>query len=355
MILVVDAETMKQRRPAFYGLFLISLLLLAGCSRSDKPALLEISGETMGTWYSVKVVDVPKGVSQKTVSQTVQSELDNVNRKMSTYLPDSEVSRINQAEVSAMTPVSRDTFEVLSKSLEIWRLSLAAFDITIGPLVNLWGFGPEQREPGTVPSGKAMTTAWNRVGSDGLILHMDGRKVEKRKDLYLDLSAIAKGYAVDKVALALEGMGISRYLVEVGGEIRAGNSKGPNRPWKVAIEEPISEARKVHRVVSITNAAMATSGDYRNYFEVDGKQYSHTIDPRDGQPVKHNLVSVTVIAPRCEDADAWATAIMVLGPKQGMEVAEANNMSVYMILKTDKGFDTKYSQSFAGYLSQSKE
>ena len=320
-------------RSALSALFVISLLVIAGCSRSDKPALLELSGETMGTWYTVKVVDVPEDLSREALSQAIQSELDNVNSKMSTYLPDSELSRINQAAVSAMTPVSRDTFEVLSKSLEVWRLSLAAFDITVGPLVNLWGFGPEQRQSDSLPSQKAMVAAWNRVGSDGLILHMDGRKVEKRKDLYLDLSAIAKGYAVDKVALALEGMGISRYLVEVGGEIRAGNNKAPNRPWKVAIEEPISDSRKVHRVVSINNASMATSGDYRNYIEIDGRHYSHTIDPRDGKPVSHNLVSVTVIAPYCVDADAWATAIMVLGPKQGMEVAEANNMSVYMILK----------------------
>lgn len=341
---------MNEYWPKCYGLILISLLLLAGCSRSDKLTLFEFSGETMGTWYTVKVADMPKGVTEEAVAQLIQAELDNVNAKMSTYLPESEISRINQAKVSDMTPVSRETFEVLSKSIEIWRLSLAAFDITVGPLVNLWGFGPGDHRLEQVPDRNAMKAAWSRIGSDGLVLHTDGKKVEKKKDLYLDLSAIAKGYAVDKVALALEGMGLNRYLVEVGGEIRAGNNKAPNVPWKVAIEEPVVDARKVHRVVSIKNASLATSGDYRNFYEVDGRQYSHTIDPRDGKPVDHNLVSVTVIAPYCVDADAWATAIMVLGPELGLKVAEANNMAVYMILKTQKGFETRYSKSFAEHL-----
>ncbi|MGB3621501.1 FAD:protein FMN transferase [Ketobacter sp. MCCC 1A13808] len=340
----------KLKQSIIFSLIVISLSIV-GCSHSDAPDILEISGQTMGTWYSVKMVDLPKAVNTDQVSEVIQWELDNVNDKMSTYQPGSELSKLNRAAVSEPFTVSEDTFEVLSKSLEIWRLSEGAFDITVGPLVNLWGFGPENR-PHTIPDPEAMKKAWNRVGSDGLSLHIDDFQVEKSKDLYLDLSAIAKGYAVDRVAQALEDLGVRRYMVEVGGEIKVGNNKAHNLPWQVAVEEPVEDLRRVHRVLKLNNVAMATSGDYRNYYEFDGKRYSHTIDPRNGQPIDHRLVSATVIMPQCASADAWATAMMVLGPKQGMEVAEANHLAVYLILKTEKGLVTHHSTAFKQYMDQ---
>ncbi|MAR92938.1 MAG: FAD:protein FMN transferase [Pseudomonadota bacterium] len=339
---------MRTNQPVIISLMVISLLL-TGCSRSEAPDLLEFSGQTMGTWYSVKVVDLPEPVSPRQVADVIQGELDNVNQKMSTYRPDSELSRLNAAPVAEPFAVSRETFTVLSKALEIWRLSQGAFDISIGPLVNLWGFGPEGR-PREVPDDAAMRAAWKRVGSDRLELHVDDREVVKETDLYLDLSAIAKGFAVDQVALALEGLGIRQYLVEVGGEIRAGNSKGPDQPWRLAVEEPVTQFRQIHQVIPLANAAMATSGDYRNYFEADGQRYSHTIDPRDGRPIRHRLASVSVIMPSCMAADAWATALMVLGPEQGMALAESQNLAVYMILKTDAGFESMHSSGFRPFL-----
>lgn len=321
-----------------------------GCSHSDDPEIMEFSGRTMGTLYSVKLVDLPEGVKPETVSDAIRWQLDNVNSKMSTYQQDSELSQLNQAPLQKPFAVSEDTFEVLVKSLEIWRLSEGAFDITVGPLVNLWGFGPEQR-PQMVPEQKDMTAAWSRVGSDGLVLHPDALRVEKRKNLYLDLSAIAKGYAVDRVAQALEDLGIRRYLVEVGGEIRAGNGKARNVPWQVAVEEPVVELRQIHKVLGLANVSMATSGDYRNYYELDGKRYSHTIDPRNGRPIQHNMVSVSVVMPQCAMADAWATALMVLGPEQGMALAEANHLPVYMIVKTGDGFESRHSNAFRQYLN----
>lgn len=341
---------MRPLQPVIFSLVLISLYI-AGCSRSDAPELLEFSGRTMGTWYTIKVADFPNSADPDAIAKVIEAELNNVNDKMSTYKPDSELSRFNQAPIGEPFKVSRDTFDVLTRSLEIWRLSQGAFDVTIGPLVNLWGFGPDGR-PEKVPSQEAMKQAWDRVGSDGLLLHMDDLEVEKLKDLYVDLSAIAKGYAVDRVAEALENAGIRRYLVEVGGEIRAGNSKAQNLSWQVAVEEPVTDRRQIHQIIKLDNASMATSGDYRNYFEVDGRRYSHTIDPRNGQPIAHQLVSTSVIMPSCADADAWATAIMVLGPELGMQVAEANNLAVYMILKQDEGFSSSNSTAFEQYLHQ---
>ncbi len=339
----------KIGQPIALSLIILSLFVM-GCSRSKAPDLLEFSGKSMGTWYSIKLVKLPQGVNEQAVADAITKELDDVNKKMSTYLPYSEISTLNNTPIKQPYKVSKSTFDVLIKALEIWRLSVGAFDVTVGPLVNLWGFGPEGNR--TVPSEKDMVRAWKRVGSDGLILHLDEQSVEKQKNLYIDLSAIAKGYAVDRVAVALENLGIRQYLVEVGGELRAGNSKAVDLPWKVAIEEPVANARKIHRVVELNNVSMATSGDYRNYFEQDGKRYSHTIDPRDGKPVSHNLASVSVIAADCMDADAWATALMVLGPEQGMEVAEANHLAVYMITKTKAGFEAKFSEPFRRYLAQ---
>lgn len=341
---------MKKVQPVIISLLWIGLLI-TGCSRSERPDVLEFSGRTMGTWYTVKVVDLPDSTTPQQIADVIERELNNVNDKMSTYKPDSELSLLNKAPVNEPVIVSPDTFFVLVRSLDIWRLSQGAFDITVGPLVNLWGFGPDARVE-NVPSRKDMKSAWDRVGSDGLSLRVDDRKVIKKKDLYLDLSAIAKGYAVDRVSEALEMEGIRRYLVEVGGEIRAGNSKAKEIPWQVAVEEPLTDRRQVHKVIALDNAAMATSGDYRNFFEIDGKRYSHTIDPRNGRPIEHALVSASVIMPKCADADAWATAIMVLGPEQGMKVAEANNIAVYMIVKVESGFESRNSSAFSRYLHQ---
>ena len=340
---------MRNTRPVIVSLILFSLLI-TGCTRSDNQDILEFSGQTMGTWYSVKVSELPSDLPAQQVADLIRDQLEGVNSKMSTYKADSELSQFNQAPPNTPFKVSNDTFRVLLKSLDIWRQSMGAFDITIGPLVNVWGFGAEGR-PMKVPDQETMEAAWDRVGSDGLTLQRDRKLVQKSKDLYLDLSAIAKGYAVDQVATALERAGIQRYLIEVGGELRAGNSKAPNKSWQVAVEEPETSLRKVHKIIALDNASMATSGDYRNFFEQGGKRYSHTIDPRSGRPIEHRLVSVSVILPDCADADAWATAMMVLGPEQGMDLAETKNLPVYMILKSEKGFEVRYSSAFARYLS----
>lgn len=322
---------------------------LAGCNSATEPDVFEFSGATMGTTYSVKITDLPENLLPQQVADRIQLALDDVNHKMSTYQLDSELSRFNQLPAGGVMAFSADTFFLLQKSLDVWRRSQGVFDVTVGPLVNLWGFGPEGR-PDRVPDEQAQREAWKRVGAESLVLYPDTLKVEKRKDLYVDLSAIAKGFGVDKVAQALEEIGIRRYMVEVGGEIRVGDPKSPRHPWRLAVEKPVPQLREVQLVIEVSDLALATSGDYRNYFEQDGRRYSHTIDPRTGQPIQHKLVSATVIAPTCADADAWATAMMVLGPEQGLVVADAQNLAVYMLVKTDSGLEARHSRAFAMYL-----
>ncbi len=328
---------------------------LAGCNSSTtEPDILEFSGATMGTTYSVKVAALPENLLPQQVADRIQAELDGINQKMSTYKPDSELSLFNKMPAGSFAEVSSDTFLVLQKSLDVWRRSQGAFDVTVGPLVNLWGFGPEGR-PNHVPDQEAQREAWKRVGSDALALYPDNYKIQKLKDVYVDLSAIAKGYGVDKVAQSLEEMGIQRYLVEVGGEIRVGHSKVEGQPWRVAVEKPVPQLREVQQVIDVTDIAVATSGDYRNYFEEGGIRYSHTIDPRTGMPIQHKLVSATVLASNCADADAWATAMMVLGPEQGIAVANAQNLAVFMLVKTDKGLEALQSRAFGMYLPAPKQ
>lgn len=325
------------------------VMVMAGCNSATEPEIHEFSGATMGTTWSVRIAELPDHLEPRQVAERIQAELDAVNASMSTYRDDSELSRFNQLPAGSSFQVSDDTFQVLQKALDIWRRSHGAFDVTVGPLVNLWGFGPERRT-NQVPSREAQRAAWKRVGADALVLFPDTSTVQKTKDLYVDLSAIAKGYGVDKVARALEEMGIRRYLVEVGGELRVGHEKARQRPWRLAVEKPIPGVRDVQLVIEGTDLALATSGDYRNYFEKDGVRYSHTIDPRSGKPIQHKLVSATVIAPTCAEADAWATAMMVLGPEQGLQVAEAQNLAVYLLVKTEDGFEARQSRAFAVYL-----
>lgn len=322
-----------------------------GCQPAAELELHEFSGSTMGTTYSVKVAELPANLLPDVVADRIQQELDAVNQAMSTYRDDSELSRFNQLPANSAMVVSADTFAVLQKSLDIWRLSQGAFDVTVGPLVNLWGFGPMGR-PDHVPDRTEQRAAWKRVGSDALVLELDKLQIRKRKDLYVDLSAIAKGYGVDKVAQALESMGIRRYMVEVGGEIRVGGGKTATLPWRLAVEKPVPRLHDVQQVINAENLAIATSGDYRNYFEENGVRYSHTIDPRTGKPIQHKLVSATVIARECADADGWATAMMVLGPEQGMAVANAQNLAVYMLVMTDDGLQPMHSHGFAVYLNK---
>lgn len=329
--------------------------LLAGCSFGGEAEVRTLWGQTMGTGYSVRIVATESRADQ--LDGEIRARLDDINDAMSTYLPRSELSRFNDAPVGEWVDISGLTRDVIEQALEIARLSEGAFDPTVGPLVDLWGFGPDPRT-NEVPDRTAINEALADIGWQAIELHPSENRVRKSASRELDLSGIAKGYAVDYVAELLENEGIDAYLVEVGGELRFAGTKPSGEPWRVAIETPESGQRSVYRILSVTEGAMATSGDYRNYFEQDGTRYSHTLDPDTGYPIRHQLVSVTVIGEESALTDAYATAFLVLGTDRALDLADRLDMSVYLIEKTDDAFHSRESKRFKtlfGEASQSEQ
>lgn len=325
------------------------LLALAGCARP--PETVKLAGATMGTTWHVTYVGGEEPVQPAAVQQAVQAELDAVNQAMSTYRRDSEISRINAAPAGEPVALSDSFLAVLRVALDVGRRSGGAYDVTVGPLVNLWGFGPGEQvtEP---PAAGAIEAAMRRVGQDKLALQ--GVELTRRVDAYLDFSSLAKGYAVDRVAQALGGMGLRRFLVEVGGEMRLSGASPRETPWRIAIERPEAAGRMAATGLDLTDIAIATSGDYRNFFEADGRRYSHTIDPRTGYPVAHGMVSVTVLHEQAVYADAWATALSVLGD-QARAVALEQGLAVYFIHRVDGELVHSHTPAFAPYLAQTEE
>ncbi|SFH66001.1 FAD:protein FMN transferase [Modicisalibacter xianhensis] len=331
-------------------LLIACLLLLAGCDSS--PQAHRFQGPVFGTGYHVTLYADLDEESYAEIDAGIQAELERVDALMSTYRDDSELSRLNRYPVGVPFFLSPPTAEVIGESLRIARLSNDAFDVTVGPAVNLWGFGPEGR-PERVPDAAALADALSRV--DVHALQLDGETLVKTKPVYVDLSGIAKGYATDQVADYLASWGVEDYLVEIGGEIRTHGEKPDGTPWRIAVEKPISSERSVQQIIDLGNAGVATSGDYRNYFESDGIRYSHTIDPRTGKPITNRVASVTVITERCMTADALATAFTVMGAEAGLALAERENIPVYFIVRSDDGFDTRMSPAFERYLEDSAQ
>ena len=333
---------------------LVTYLVLA--SRPDSTQIHEFGGATMGTSYSIKLIDDENVGDVPALVQEVSALLHTLDRDvMSTYSADSELTAINNAAVGVPIELSAQMTEVLALALEINELSAGAFDVTVGPLVNRWGFGPTARQADRVPQQDEIDEYLARVGSHFMLLDRENRQLRKEADIYIDLSGIAKGYAVDRVAQLFDSKGIASYFIEVGGELRIKGRKPGEQSWVPAIEKPVDTAPQVHNIFYANgeSIAVAGSGDYRNYFDLDGVHYSHEIDPKTGRPVTHSLASVYVIAQTAARADALATAFMVMGEEAGFELAQANNMAVYFISKstTGDGFDDRYTEQFSQYLN----
>ncbi|MBY7852905.1 FAD:protein FMN transferase [Vibrio fluvialis] len=327
---------------------LASLLLLAGCEQP--PQQVHLSGPTMGTSYNIKYLQQDGLPSSDDLHKEIDRLLEEVNDQMSTYRKDSELSRFNQYQGIDPFEVSNQTATVVREAIRLNGLTEGALDVTVGPLVNLWGFGPEAR-PEVVPTDAELA---ERKANTGIHhLSVEGNKLSKDlPHLYVDLSTIAKGWGVDVVANYIESQGIHNYMVEVGGEIRL---KGLNRDgvqWRIAVEKPTVDERSIQEIIEPGDMAIATSGDYRNYFERDGVRYSHIINPQTGRPIHNRVVSVTVLDKSCMTADGLATGLMVLGDEKGIEIAEQNHIPVFMIVKTDDGFKEIASSAFKPYLNR---
>ncbi|MDO3720201.1 FAD:protein FMN transferase [Marinobacter sp. chi1] len=348
--------TSRMFRPVRGGLvsvfFALAMTALAGCSFEPEEKIWEISGPVFGTRYHISVVLPEDEARLQQLAEGIEAELEAVDASMSTWRQDSELSVLNRTEdQSEWISLSEPLFEVLKRSQEISELTGGAFDVTIGPVVNLWGFGPEAR-PEVVPSEDELASALSETGYEHLELRSLTPGLRADTSQYIDLSAIAKGYGVDAVARYLDSEGIGAYLVEIGGEVRVQGRKPGGDAWRLAIETPTSGERQVNRVVALDNKAMATSGDYRNYYESEGRRYSHTIDPSTGRPITHNLASVTVIADDCMTADALATGFNVMGYERAEALAVRENIPAYFIIRTEDGFETHQTPAFSSYVTQ---
>ena len=303
----------------------------------------------MGTTYHIAVV--ADQLPPDDLAQRIEQQLGKVDNSMSTYKEHSELSQFNRMQVGQQLQISEEFAEVLRISRDVWERSNGAFDPTVGPLVNLWGFGPQATED-SIPSAEAVASALKNSGFQYVILN--GLMLSKEQPVQLDLSAVAKGYAVDLVANLLEMLALPDYLVEVGGEIRVSGLNPQGEAWRVAVEQP-QLLSSVDRVINLSDSAIATSGDYRNYFERDGVRYSHTIDPKTGMPIVHHLASTTVLASTCAEADAWATAFLVLGARQSLELAERLDLALYVLVREGDEFKALNSSKFMPYLNQTTD
>ena len=312
---------------------LLPLALLSSCNdQGSYPQQLELTGATMGTTFSVSIILSEQAVDTRELEQDINVALQNIEKSMSTYAADSELSRFNQHKSTTWVPASIALCDAIAQSLEIAKFTGGSFDITVGPLVNLWGFGPTGTgdEP---PSEAEVKQVRRHVGFEKLSTDCAASRIRKSDEkVYVDLSAYAKGLAVDKLADILQARGVRNFLAEIGGEIRLQGVNRSASPWRIAIEKPINDGRSVERIIQITEGAVATSGDYRNFIDYNGKRYSHAINPHTGTPVSHKLASVTVIDEKAALADALATALFVMGPEQGPRFAEQHSIAALFLI-----------------------
>jgi thiamine biosynthesis lipoprotein len=331
------------------------LFYFFGCAKDGTGPEYTWHGGTMGTTYLVKISQV---TIEQAVLEQLQNEVENalieVNRQMSTYDPKSEISRFNRFADTTAFEVSPQLVKVVSTALDIYTKSMGAFDVTVAPLINLWGFGTQGQRI-DIPSDDEIAILKSKVGSQNLAI-VNATHLKKRiPDLQINLSAIAKGYGVDVVDDIIQSSGYQNYMVEIGGEVVAHGVNARHEAWRIGIDRPayhLLPGEELEAILALRDIAVATSGDYRNYFEVEGKQFSHTIDPATGRPITHGLASATIIAPNCMLADALATAVMVMGREKAIPwIENLSNVEALLIMRrTDGTYEESQTSGFRKYL-----
>jgi thiamine biosynthesis lipoprotein len=343
--LELDRRTLRTMAIAFVLLAAFSVHRLYFAAPTG-PSLdvIVLSGDTMGTTWEVRIAGEDLDESLRKQAQAmIEKRLAEIDLWFSTWRPDSEISRFNASRTTEPVDVSSPTAELVSFSIELCKWSGGAFDVTVGPLVARWGFGAGA-QIGNPPDQAEIDAYLSRTGAE--IIHVGRGNPKSGGFLHkfdpaveIDLSAIAPGYAADHVAAGLFELGRTDFLVEIGGEIYAAGHRPDGKPWRVAIEEPVEEARQIHSVVELSDQGLATSGDYRAYYMEDGRRLSHTIDPRTGRPIENGMASATIIAPTATQADAFATAVMVLGAEEGLALAEQWKLAAMTLTRNaDGGF-----------------
>ena len=318
---------------------LLGLLLLStfnGCSGRRE---IKINGKTMGTTYHITIVG-GYFTAAAPIQKEVDQRLEAINDSMSTYRPDSEISQFNQMQAADTPfPVSPDFHHVMQLSQKLYQSTGGAWDGTLDPLIDVWGFGRSRPAEPSIPPPETIQELLALVGFDQIEVHPDGHLSKRRPAITLDLASVAKGYAVDAVASLIGKKGFTDYLVEIGGEVYAAGVRIDGQPWRVGINTPQIGAaiNQVYQVVHLQDRAFATSGDYRIFFEIDGHRFSHIIDPRTGFPVANNVVSVSVTADTCALADGLATALMVMGVSDGLDlINRLEGVECLMITRDDQ-------------------
>ncbi len=338
------ATNMKLSRRSF----IVMSLTLAACKGGSD--ILELSGSTMGTGYSVTALDHDRNVDKAALQKAIDKSLLSVNAQMSNWDTQSEVSRFNALRSTDPMTVSEGLAQVIRVSKEINQASDGQFDITLGPVIETWGFGAKTALHRTEPDTAALASAVERAGqTDGL--KVSGTQIRKSSpDTQIYLPSIGKGYGVDQVAAVVRSFGIDDFMVEIGGDIYVSGRNADSVNWQIGIETPDAITRTAYQVASVSDLGMATSGDYRNYFEQDGNRFSHIIDAQTGRPITHRTASVTVLAENAMLADAWSTALLVLGTKRGLEIANQRDLAVLFIDRkadtNDIGFVSSTSKRF---------
>ena len=311
-----------------------SATALAGCWFSEA-ALETFAGPTMGSTYTIKYVrdaDAPDVASAQAEVEAILAEVD---QQMSTYRSDSLIEGFNQAPAGCQA-MPEPVLELVRYGEQLAQRSDGAFDLTVEPLLNLWGFGPQSRAQ-RIPSQDELSAVRADYGYQRLQVR-DGQLCKDRDGIQVDFNSVAAGYTVDRIAERLQQLGVNSYLVEVTGELKAEGRKPDGSPWRIAIEAPQSEGRVAQQIIELNGLGVSTSGDYRNYFERDGQRYSHTLDPRRAAPITHKLAAVTVLDQSAMQADGLSTLLMVLGPEQGLAFAEAENIAALFVTRDENGF-----------------
>lgn len=340
-----------------YVLAFLCLLILNGCSE-PVPEAIKLQGKTMGTTWSAVILPPEQSKAALPDDAALQAGLDNVlktvNDQMSTWQQDSELSAFNRYEQTDWFPVSGQLAAVTQEALVVSDFSGGVYDVTVGPLVNLWGFGAGKKSAApAVPDQSAIDQTLLNVGYTKLAVRLDPPALQKQvSGVYVDLSSIAKGYGVDQLAAHLDQLGVTDYMVEIGGEIHVKGQSPRADNWRIAVEKPVDLGRTVQQGLNLKEGGLATSGDYRNFFSAGGKRYSHTLDPATGYPVKHSLASVSVMAGNTMVADAYATMLMAMGEVKGKAFALEKGLDAYFIWRTDEGFDTFATDGFKQALIQ---
>lgn len=332
-------------------------LLLVGCdnSSSTQATPLVLEGKTMGTFWRVSLAGIDAARADD-LRKKIQAQLDGDDRLLSTWKNDSALMRFNRSASTQPWPVEEAMSDIVTLSLRIGAKTDGAMDITVGPLVNLWGFGPA-RQPVKTPDEAQIAAAKAQTGLQHLsVINRAGQQFLQKDlpGLFVDLSTVGEGYAADHLARLMEQEGISRYLVSVGGALASRGTNPQGNPWRVAIQKPTDQENAVQAIVDINGHGISTSGSYRNYYELDGKRLSHVIDPATGRPITHKLVSVTVISPTALEADGWDTGLMVLGPEKAKAVALKEGLAVYLVTKEAEGFSVWMSPPFRTFLVSEK-